>query len=133
MAKKQLVNAETDSDVSTFIAAIENQQRKKDSQAILELMQELTGKEPKIWGRNIVGFGKYSYQRKNGEEYEWFKVGFSPTKAHLSVYVMYDLEKEAELLSQLGPHKHGKGCLNIKKLETVDQEVLKKLILKSDL
>ncbi len=131
MAKKTLVNSETNKSVAEFIEAIPNPVRKEDSKLLLQLMQELTGKEPKIWGKSIVGFGKYSYQRKNGDEFEWFTVGFSPTKAHTSVYVMYDLEKEQELLDQLGPHKHGRGCLYIKKLEQVDLEVLKKLILKS--
>ncbi|MFD2567523.1 DUF1801 domain-containing protein [Pseudotenacibaculum haliotis] len=131
MAKKTLVNSETNKSVAEFIEAIPNPVRKEDSKLLLQLMQELTGKEPKIWGKSIVGFGKYSYQRKNGDEFEWFTVGFSPTKAHTSVYVMYDLEKEQELLDYLGPHKHGRGCLYIKKLEQVDLEVLKKLILKS--
>lgn len=129
--KKTLVNSETDRDVSQFIEAISNQKRKADSKEILKMIQAVTGLEPKIWGVSIVGFGKYKYQRKNGEEYEWFNVGFSPAKAHLSVYVMFDLEKEKELLSSLGPHKHGRGCLYIKRLEQVDHAVLKEIIEKS--
>ena len=129
--KKTLVNSETDRDVGQFIEAVSNQKRKADSKEILKMIQEVTGLEPKIWGVSIVGFGKYKYQRKNGEEYEWFNVGFSPAKAHLSVYVMFDLEKEKELLSRLGPHKHGRGCLYIKRLEQVDHAVLKEIIEKS--
>lgn len=131
MPKKTLVNTETDRNVNEFINAISNKRRKEDSKQLLKLIQDITKVEPKIWGLSIIGFGKYSYQRKNGEEYEWFNVGFSPGKAHLSVYVMYDLNEEQELLQQLGPHRHGKGCLYIKKLEDIDLAILKKLIRKS--
>ncbi|MEO0583574.1 MAG: DUF1801 domain-containing protein [Bacteroidota bacterium] len=129
---KKLVNSETDLNVDEFIEAIPNQKRKADSKALLAIMKEITGKEPKIWGKRIIGFGKYSYQRKNGDEFEWFNVGFSPASAHLSLYVMYDLQKETALLEQLGDHKKGKGCLYIKSLAKVDHEALKALIEKSD-
>ena len=132
MAKKTLVNAETDRDVNEFIEAVSNKRRKEDAKVMLELLKDMTGVEPKIWGTSIIAFGKYTYQRKNGDEYEWFNVGFSPGSKHLSVYVMFDLHKEEELLEQLGPHSKGKGCLYIKKLEDVDLNVLKKLIRKSD-
>lgn len=132
MAKKTLVNAETNRDVNEFIEAVSNKRRKEDAKVLLKLLKDMTGVEPKIWGTSIIAFGKYTYQRKNGDEYEWFNVGFSPGSKHLSVYVMFDLQKEEELLEQLGPHSKGKGCLYIKKLEDVDLNVLKKLIRKSD-
>ena len=130
--KKKLVNAETDKNVDEFIENVANKKRKEDAKVLLEIMKTITGEEPKIWGVSIIGFGKYSYQRKNGDEFEWFNVGFSPGKAHLSVYVMYNINEEKELLEQLGKHRTGKGCLYIKKLEDVDLEVLKKIIAKSD-
>ena len=64
MAKKKLVNAETTKSVSTFINAVEHEGRKADSKTLLKLIKDITKKEPKIWGRSIVGFGKYKYQRK---------------------------------------------------------------------
>ena len=131
MAKKTLVNSETSNSVSDFIEGINHEKRKEDSKQLLEIMKDLTKKEPKIWGKSIIGFGKYSYQRKNGDEFEWFNVGFSPGKQHLSVYCMFDLDKEP-LLKQLGTYKNGRGCLYIKKLEDVDMDVLKQLITKSD-
>ena len=129
---KTLVNAETNKSVSEFIEAIANQKRKADSKELLEIIQKITGKEPKIWGVGIVGFGKYSYQRKNGDEFEWFNVGFSPGKAHLTVYVMYDINEEKDLLAKLGKHKTGRGCLYLKSLADIDINVLKKIIAKSD-
>ena len=130
--KKKLVNSETNKNVNEFIEAVQNKKRKADAKVLLEVMKEVTGKEPKIWGTSIVGFGKYSYQRKNGDEFEWFNVGLSPGKAHLTVYVMYDIGQETELKEKLGKHSNGKGCLYIKKLEDIDMKVLKKMIKKSD-
>ena len=130
--KKSLVNAQTDKSVSDFIDGVKNKRRQADSRVLLEIMSEITGKEPKIWGVSIIGYGKYSYQRKNGDEFEWFNVGFSPGSAHLSLYFMYNVNEEKELLDQLGPHKTGKGCLYVKKLEDIDIDVLKKMIAKSD-
>lgn len=129
--KKTLVNAESSRSVEEFIAGVQNSKRKADSEVVLALMKELTAKEPKMWGKSIVGFGRYSYQRKNGDEFEWFNVGFSPAKAHLSLYFMYDLTNEP-LLEKLGKHSKGKGCLYVKNLADVDMSVLKEMILKSD-
>lgn len=130
--KKKLVNSETDKNVNEYIENVKNKKRKEDAITILELMKKTTGKEPKIWGVSIIGFGKYSYKRKNGDEFEWFNVGFSPGSKHLSVYLMFNVNKEKELLEKLGPHSTGKGCLYIKSLADVDMEVLTKLIEKSD-
>jgi len=130
MAKKTLVNTETEQSVQAFIEAIPNAVRKEDAKMLLGVMKEISGMEPKIWGRNMVAFGKYKYQRKNGDEFEWFNAGFSPAKAHMTVYLMLDLKTE-ELLEKLGPHKNGSGCLYIKKLENIDMGVLRQLIAKS--
>lgn len=132
MAKKSLVNAETDKDVYAFVEAVPNGKRKADAKVLLDVFHEITGKEPKIWGTSIIGYGKYTYQRKNGDEFEWFNTGFSPTKAHTSIYMTYDINTETALLSKLGKHKTGRGCLYIKSLADVDMDILKQLIKKSD-
>ena len=129
--KKKLVNAQTDKDVGAFIDAVENKVRQADAKVLLELLSEITGEEPKIWGKSIVGYGKYSYQRKNGDEFEWFNVGFSPGKAHMTMYVMYDINEQSDLLNKLGPHKTGKVCLYVKRLEQVDLSVLRMILEKS--
>ena len=125
-------NTETDRDVGEFIDSIKNKQRQADARVLLDLITEQRGIEPKIWGVSIVGYGKYSYQRKNGQEFEWFNVGFSPGSKHMTVYVMYDINSVPELLDKLGPHQTGKGCLYIKKLSDVNLDVLAKIISKSD-
>ena len=132
MAKKTLVNTETKKSVSKFIDSVPNQKRKADSLQLLGIMKKITGKEPKIWGTSIVAFGKYSYKRKNGDEFEWFNVGFSPGKTRLTIYVMYDITTEQALLKKLGPHECGRGCLYLKNLADINLKTLEKIITKSD-
>ena len=128
-----LVNKETNKSVSKFIEQIPSESKKADSKILLEIMQEISGFEPKVWGDNyFIGFGKYKYKRKQGkEEYEWFHVGFAPRKTKLTIYLTFDINQEQELLKQLGKHSCGKGCLYINKLADVDMNVLKQLIEKS--
>lgn len=126
-----LVNRQTDQDPRSYINSVKNNRRREDALQLLDLMTKLTRKEARMWGKSIIGFGKYSYQRKDGKEFEWFNVGFSPGSKHMSVYFMFDLEQES-LLQELGPHTNGRGCLYIKKLDEVNMDVLSKLIIKSD-
>ncbi len=125
-----------DNSVEEFLNAVENKQRRTDSFKILQLMQEVTGEEPKMWGPSIVGFGEYHYRYESGHEGDAPLVGFSPRKQSLTLYVMdcYSDEKDSafqKLLQQLGKYKTSKACLYINKLSDVDQTVLSKLILNS--
>ena len=40
-------------------------------------------------------------------------------------------DRHERLLGRLGPHKTGKGCLYIKKLDDVDRDVLRALLVRS--
>ena len=128
-----LATKETQKSVSDFIAGIDNASKREDSKTLVAIMQEISGYEPKIWGDNfIIGFGKYTYTRKNGkEEFEWFHIGFAPRKTKITIYLTFDISQESDLLKKLGKCKWGKGCLYINKLADIDLEVLKKLITKS--
>jgi hypothetical protein len=81
-----------------------------------------------MWGDSIVGFGQYHYKYATGREGDWMKVGFSPRKQNLTLYLTYWTPKHEELLKVLGKHKIGKACLYINRLEDVDLEVLSKLV-----
>ena len=128
-----LATVETDKSVQAFIDSIENKSKREDGQKLLELMKEVTGVEPKVWGDNfIIGFGKYTYTRKGSkDELEWFHVGFAPRKKNLTVYVTYDIDEDRDLLERLGKCTWGKGCLYINRLDDVDLEVLKEVIARS--
>ena len=119
----------TTKSVADFINSIEDEKKKTDSFILLEIFKEVTGEEPKLWGDAIIGFGNYHYKYASGREGDWFITGFSPRKQNLTLYIfMYDAQDESELLSRLGKHKTGKGCLYINKLSDIDLPVLKELI-----
>ncbi len=119
---------ENDGDVQAFIAAVEDEKKRQDSQALIDLMRDVMGAEPKMWGDSIVGFGKYRYEYKSGRTDVWFPVGFSPRKANLVLYLMGGYEERTDLLAKLGKHSVGKGCLYVKRLAEVDTSVLRELI-----
>ncbi len=125
---KTLVN---DKNVMEFIEKIEHKKRKEDALTLLDLFQKVTGEAPKMWGDSIIGYGQYHYKYASGQEGDWMKVGFSPRKQALSIYLMQGIDQETALISELGKHKLGKGCLYINKLEDVDLEVLSTLIKQS--
>jgi hypothetical protein len=117
--------------VEDFLNAVENETKRQDSFTILELMKQETGAEPIMWGDSIVGFGTYKYKYASGREGEWPVIGFSPRVQDLTLYIMSGFDEYDALLNNLGKHSTGKSCLYIKKLEDVDQEVLRELVSKS--
>lgn len=120
---------ETSASVEAFINSIQDETKRKDSLTILKLMQKATKQKPKIWGSSIIGFGNKIYKSPaTGREVEWFKVGFSPRKANLVLYLVLNIKQYAAELKKLGKHKTGVGCLYINKLDDVDMKVLEKLI-----
>lgn len=118
----------TNVDVLEFLNAVENDTRRADAFRMLEIMKEITGDEPVMWGPSIIGFGSYHYKYESGREGDMCLTGFSPRKTSLTIYIMPGFDGYTELMSKLGKHKTGKSCLYINKLSDVDEEVLKTLI-----
>lgn len=118
-------------DVEAFLNSVPDEKKRHDSFAVLELMKQVTGAEPEMWGDSIVGFGSYHYKYKSGRENDWFLTGFSPRKQNLTLYIMSGFDEYDNLLSKLGKHSTGKSCLYIKKLEDVNTDVLKDLVKQS--
>jgi len=127
----ELKTKRNDQSVEAFIESIEQEKKRTDSRAILELMQEVTGEEPEMWGDSIIGFGSYHYKYASGREGEWFLTGFSPRKQNLTLYIMSGFDEYDSLLSKLGKYTTGKSCLYIKNIEDVNLDTLKELIKRS--
>jgi hypothetical protein len=115
-------------DVDAFLAAVEPEQRRADARAVCELIARVSGQPPKMWGGSIVGFGSYHYRYESGHEGDAPRVGFSPRKTALTLYVMDGFEGRDALLAKLGKVKTGKSCLYINRLADVDAEVLEKVV-----
>jgi len=118
-------------DVEAFLNNVADEKKRQDSFTILEVMKQVTGKEPEMWGDSIVGFGSYHYKYASGREGDWFVTGFSPRKQNLTLYIMAGFDEYDQLLGKLGKHSTGKSCLYIKKIEDVDMDILKKLVRQS--
>lgn len=124
----EIKTKQTDQSVEALLNGIKVDKKRQDSFAILELMKQVTGKEPKMWGDSIVGFGNYHYKYASGREGDWFLVGFSPRKQNLALYIMSGFTDYDDLLNKLGKYKTGKACLYINKLEDIDLQTLEVLV-----
>jgi hypothetical protein len=121
----------TEVSVAAFIDAITDPVKRADSKALVKLMQNATGEKPKMWGASIIGFGSYHYRYESGREGDVPLIGFSPRKTATVLYSVIGSSGSKALLAKLGKHTTGKGCLYIKKLADVDQQVLQAMVVKS--
>lgn len=124
----ELKTKATEAGVADFIAAVPDDTRRKDADAICAMMARLTGEEPKMWGPSIIGFGSYRYTYDSGHSGEMCRIGFSPRKAELVLYVLTGKPEQEALLARLGKHRTGKSCLYIKKLADVELAVVEQLV-----
>lgn len=118
----------TDADVAAFLDAVAPPVRRADGQALDVLFREVTGWAPRMWGPSLVGYGSYDYTYDSGRSGSMLATGFSPRKANLSIYIMPGYADFADILNRLGPHKLGKACLYVTRLERIDRDVLAELI-----
>ena len=121
----------TEANVESYISSIGDEARRKDCEALAKLMTKATKQQPKMWGTTIVGFGSYHYKYESGREGDSCLTGFSSRKSDIVVYLVASVLGQEELLSKLGKHKVGKGCLYVRKLSDVDLTVLEQLIVGS--
>lgn len=122
---------ESDASVDAFLDAVENDERRGDCKTLLNLMAEVTGSEPRMWGTSLVGFGRYHYRYASGREGDWFITGFSPRKKALTLYIMPGFDGYDELMGRLGKHTSGKACIYVRRLDDIDLAVLKEVVLAS--
>ena len=114
--------------VQGYLAGIEDEARRKDCDALAQLMTKATKQPPTMWGASIVGFGSYHYKYESGREGDMCLVGFASRKGDISLYGLAGAADARGLLARLGKHKTGKGCLYIRTLADVDEKILKKLV-----
>lgn len=117
----------TDASVPAFVDGVGNSTRRRDAHALLAMLRRVTGEEPRMWGPSIVGYGSMHYRYESGREGDMPRIGFSPRKASLVLYVLTGAPGEAELLARLGKHRTGVACLYVNKLADVDVAVLERL------
>jgi hypothetical protein len=118
----------TQASVASYLESIQDSARRKDCETLAELMSKATNEPPMMWGTSIVGFGTFHYKYESGREGDTCLVGFSSRKSDISIYGLNAAPNHADLISKLGKHKAGKGCLYIRNLGDIDLKVLAKLV-----
>lgn len=90
-----------------------------------------------FWGgsrQQIIGYGDYSYTRRDGTPASWFIVGLAVQKRYISVYVnavdgrQYLAEK---FKKRLGKVKIGRSNISFARLADVNTDVLRELVAKA--
>lgn len=113
-----------DKSVQQYLTSIEESERRREAEDVCQLLKELSGEQPVMWGNSMVGFGKYRYRYASGREGEWMRIGFAVRKRDLTLYIMSGLDRHKALLDNLGRFKTGKSCLYIKRLADIDRQRL---------
>lgn len=121
----------TRASVTEFLNSVENTQKRADCRAIAKMMRAATGKNARMWGSSLVGYGSYDYRYASGREGTFFVTGFSPRAQNIAIYIIPGFRNFGGLMSKLGKYKTGKSCLYIRKLDDVNTETLNALIEKS--
>lgn len=128
----KIKTTETNASVEDFLNSVTEGQKRSDCFNLLELMKKMSGNEPKIWGSSIIGFGNKRFRSPTtGREVDWFKIGFSPRKANISIYLELHAQDHSASLAKLGKHKTGMGCLYVNKLSDIQLPVLEEMIEKT--
>jgi hypothetical protein len=118
----------TATSVDDVLESTADPRRREDARETVDLIREVTGAEPVVWGQSMIGFGRSPYTTADGKEHETFAVGLAPRKAALVIYGLTFYGSNDDLLERLGPHTAGKGCVNVKKLEALDRAVFTELV-----
>jgi hypothetical protein len=121
----------TDGDVDAFVDAIADEQRRSDARLLVDLMREVTGQPPVLWGTSIIGFGSRHYRYASGREGDTAAIGFSPRKAQTVLYLTSGVDDYEDLLDRLGKHETGKGCLYLKRVDQADPQALRDIVTRS--
>lgn len=114
----------TEVDPVDYVESLESPRRVRHGHQLLEIFGRVTGARPVMWGDSMIGYGEVHYESHTGREGDWFRVGFSPRKAKISLYGL----KGSNAVERLGKHTTGVGCIYINKTEDIDLAVLEEMI-----
>ncbi|MFW0797606.1 DUF1801 domain-containing protein [Gordonia sp. CPCC 205515] len=120
----------TDGDVAAHLAAITPAARRRDAHTVVDIMREITGAEPVLWG-SIIGFGTCHYRYPTGTEGDSPIISLAPRKKSLTIYLLDGVDAHEERLAALCPHTTGRGCLYLPDVDAVDRATLTALLTES--
>lgn len=124
----ELKTQATDASIDAYLASRATAAQLADCQALMVLLERVTGAPAQMWGPSIVGYGRYRYTYESGRTGEMCRTGFAIRGRELVLYLIAEGEEQTALLGRLGQYKMGKSCLYLKKLADVDLQVLEQLV-----
>src|SRR5579871_3341315 len=122
--------AQNNRSVEGYIASLD-EQTVKDTLALIEMMQRISGHEPKLWNVGTIGFDTYHYKYDSGREGDGLVIGFYPRKGKITVYLMDGTARYAALLAKLGKHTTTGYCVEIKRLRDLELPILEQIVQES--
>ena len=123
-----LKTKKNDASVTDFIDSVEHEGRREDARIMLAMLEEITGEKASMWGDSLIGFGSYDYTYATGNSGTWFRIGFSPRKRDMTVYLMDGTDQYELELERVGRHKTGKSCLYLPRLDRLDLGALREVL-----
>lgn len=114
--------------VEDYIAARANEGQRVDCKALMALLKKITNQPAKMWGSGMVGYGSYQYTYESGTTGTACLTGFAIRGREIVIYLAPQWDGAAPLLTILGKHKMGKGCMYFKQLADLDKSILEQLI-----
>jgi hypothetical protein len=118
----------TGQDAEEFLHAVAPPARQAEARHLNGLFRQVTGFAPQVWAGGILGYGRYDYRYESGHSGTTLATGFAPRKSEIVVYILPGYADLGPLLADLGPHRMGKSCLYLRRLDQVDMEVLGRLV-----
>jgi hypothetical protein len=117
--------------VKEFIASLADEQSITDCHVLIDMMQRISGHEPKMWNVGTIGFDTYHYKYDSGREGDSQTIGFYPRKGKITVYLMDGTVRYSELLARLGKHTTSRVCVYIKRLSDIELPILEQIVQQS--
>ncbi len=123
-----MTTTQNDNSVKKYIISLNDEQTIKDSQVLIEMMQRISGHQPKLWNVGTIGFDTYHYKYNSGREGDSLIIGFYPRKGKITIYLMDGTRRYSDLLAKLGKHTTTGYCIYIKRLSDVGLPILDQII-----
>lgn len=114
--------------VDEYISSLEDAQMQTDARAIMDIMHQISGEEPILYGIGTIGYGIYKYEYTSGRKGEAHSLAFYPRKGKITIYLMDGTKRYADQLTDLGTYTATGYCIYVKKLADIDTSALTNIL-----
>jgi len=127
----KILKQKSEASVEAFLQSVDDIIRRDECKKLVNILPDISCTPPKMSSKSLIGFGRYHYKYKSGQEGDWPVVAYSPLKQYLTVYIMPGFSKYGALMDNLGKYKTGMSCLYLQKFTDIDINVLEEPVRRS--